>query len=107
MGGRRAASTGWGGSLTAPRVQLIVTLPAVASPTRPAVFPHPGGHIMRCLAKLSIGVCALAALALVAGGYLAAGEKGTKVKVGDKAPAFDAKDEQGKTWKSADHVGKK
>jgi len=62
---------------------------------------------MRCLAKLSIGSCALTALALVAGGYLAAGEKGAKVKVGDKAPAFVAKDEQGKTWNSKDHVGKK
>jgi len=29
------------------------------------------------------------------------------VKVGDKAPAFEAKDEQGKTWKLEDRVGKK
>jgi thioredoxin-dependent peroxiredoxin len=28
-------------------------------------------------------------------------------KVGDKAPAFEAKDDQGNLWKSADHVGKK
>jgi thioredoxin-dependent peroxiredoxin len=28
------------------------------------------------------------------------------LKVGDKAPAFDAKDDQGKDWKSSDHVGK-
>src|SRR3954453_16260120 len=67
---------------------------------------HLGGCIMRWTAKLSVSLVALAALGLVAGGYLAAGEKG-KVKVGDKAPAFEAKDEQGKTWKSADHVGKK
>jgi peroxiredoxin Q/BCP len=28
------------------------------------------------------------------------------VKVGDKAPAFEATDDQGKTWKLSDHVGK-
>jgi peroxiredoxin Q/BCP len=29
------------------------------------------------------------------------------LKVGDKAPAFEGTDEQGKTLKSSDHVGKK
>ena len=29
------------------------------------------------------------------------------VKVGDAAPSFDSTDDQGKPWKSADHVGKK
>ncbi len=29
------------------------------------------------------------------------------VKVGDKAPTFEATDDQGKAWKSSDHVGKK
>jgi len=29
------------------------------------------------------------------------------LKVGDPAPAFEAKDDSGKDWKSADHVGKK
>lgn len=29
------------------------------------------------------------------------------VNVGDKAPAFEAKDQDGKLWKSAEHVGKK
>ena len=29
------------------------------------------------------------------------------LKVGDAAPAFEAKDDAGKDWKSADHVGKK
>ena len=29
------------------------------------------------------------------------------VKVGDKAPVFESTDEQGKPWKSTDHVGKK
>jgi peroxiredoxin Q/BCP len=30
-----------------------------------------------------------------------------KPKVGDPAPTFETTDDQGKTWKSADHVGKK
>ena len=29
------------------------------------------------------------------------------LKVGDPAPGFQALDETGKTWSSADHVGKK
>ena len=28
-------------------------------------------------------------------------------KEGDKAPSFEAKDDQGNVWKSSDHVGKK
>ncbi len=28
------------------------------------------------------------------------------IDVGDKAPAFEAKDDQGKVWKSSDHIGK-
>jgi cytochrome oxidase Cu insertion factor (SCO1/SenC/PrrC family) len=40
-----------------------------------------------------------------------AGEKGKKkvstMKVGDKAPSFEVMDDQGKTWKSGDVVGKK
>lgn len=31
----------------------------------------------------------------------------TGLKVGDVAPAFQAKDDGGKVWKSEDHVGKK
>ena len=34
-------------------------------------------------------------------------EKAVDLKVGDPAPAFAAKDDAGKDWKSADHVGKK
>ncbi len=29
------------------------------------------------------------------------------VKVGDTAPSFQATDDQGHTWKSTDHIGKK
>lgn len=34
-------------------------------------------------------------------------DKDKQVKVGDKAPGFEAFDEEGKLWKSADHEGKK
>ncbi|HZT81723.1 MAG TPA: peroxiredoxin [Gemmataceae bacterium] len=49
---------------------------------------------------------ALAAAALAAGGLFAREEK-TELKKGDKAPSFQATDDQGKVWKSSDHVGKK
>ncbi len=47
---------------------------------------------------------AVAALTVFAGSLSAAD---VDVKVGDKAPAFESVDDQGKAWKSADHVGKK
>ena len=31
----------------------------------------------------------------------------TELKIGDKAPAFVANDDQGKLWKLEDHLGKK
>jgi peroxiredoxin Q/BCP len=34
-------------------------------------------------------------------------EDKVELKKGDKAPSFEASDDQGKTWKSSDHVGKK
>lgn len=45
----------------------------------------------------------MALVLFVCGSFATAAE----VKVGDKAPEFQAKDDQGKTWKSSDHVGKK
>ena len=48
---------------------------------------------------------AVFALSLALGTTMQAEEKA--VKVGDKAPTFESKDEQGKAWKSTDHVGKK
>ena len=54
------------------------------------------------------GAAALAAGLL--GLFPAAGradDKPAEVKVGDKAPAFAATDQDGKAWKSADHFGKK
>ena len=62
---------------------------------------------MRLLAQITAGCCFLSALVLVAGGSLTAGEKGKSVKVGDKAPTFESVSDDGKAWKSADHVGKK
>jgi len=39
-------------------------------------------------------------------GMLALQDK-VDLKVGDPAPSFEAPDDTGKAWKSADHVGKK
>ena len=58
---------------------------------------------MQSFTKLAV---IAAALCLMLGGLRAADDaKG--VKVGDKVPAFEGTDDQGKTWKSTDHVGKK
>jgi thioredoxin-dependent peroxiredoxin len=60
---------------------------------------------MRLLAKSVASCIVLAALALLIGGPVTAG--GKKVKVGDAAPAFESVDENGKTFKSSDVIGKK
>jgi peroxiredoxin Q/BCP len=52
-------------------------------------------------------VSSILLLSLALAGGLTAGEKKSMPKVGDKAPAFESTDENGKTWKSTDHVGKK
>jgi peroxiredoxin Q/BCP len=57
---------------------------------------------MRSWVKIGLAFAALAGLALTG---VSAGEKGPKV--GEKAPSFTASDDQGKPWKSSDHVGKK
>src|SRR5687767_2693239 len=47
-------------------------------------------------------------LTLMIGAAIADGdEKKVDLQVGDAAPAFESKDDQGLTWKSADHLGKK
>jgi peroxiredoxin Q/BCP len=68
---------------------------------------------MRLLAKCVAGCFIVAALGLVINGS-AAQDKGKdkkkvelKVKVGDKAPAFESVDESGASFKSSDVVGKK
>src|SRR2546425_7137497 len=49
----------------------------------------------------------LLASALLAGISLCLGEEAKMPKVGDSAPPIEAKDQDGKTWKLADVVGKK
>ncbi len=36
-----------------------------------------------------------------------ADDKPAELKVGDQAPSFTSTDDEGKSWKSSDHVGKK
>lgn len=59
---------------------------------------------MKLLSRCVVGAFVLGFVAWSLGGVVA-GEK--KVKVGDKAPAFESVDDQGKPWKSSDVVGKK
>jgi thioredoxin-dependent peroxiredoxin len=50
----------------------------------------------------------LIAVCLAAGaGQDSKSEKQVSLNVGDAAPAFQSKDDQGLTWKSSDHLGKK
>ena len=58
---------------------------------------------MRSFTKLGLRLLLVGVCALVTRNALAQ----EKAKVGDKAPKFEATDDQGKTWKSTDHVGKK
>ena len=69
---------------------------------------------MQWLAKCVFGGLMLGALALVASSNVQSGEKKSvkqkaalKVKVGDTAPSFEGVDENGKSFKSSDVVGKK
>jgi peroxiredoxin Q/BCP len=52
-------------------------------------------------------VATVLCLGVLAIGGLRAADKAADLKVGDSAPKFQATDDQGKTWKSTDHVGKK
>jgi peroxiredoxin Q/BCP len=58
---------------------------------------------MKFLTK--IGMAFLLTACFLLGTSLAADEKAT-VNVGDPAPTFEAMDDQGNEWKSAEHVGK-
>jgi peroxiredoxin Q/BCP len=56
----------------------------------------------------SLRVRAAAAAWLLGAGLLAsADDKPVELKVGDKAPAFELRSDAGRTWVSAEHVGKK
>ena len=64
-----------------------------------------GDTSMKSSLNCVIGVCVFSFfVACTLSGVLAQGD--TKVKVGDKAPAFQSTDDQGKEWKSANIVGK-
>lgn len=54
-----------------------------------------------------IGGAVLGVAALVLGGRATGDDPNAGLKVGDAAPAFEAVDDLGQPWKSADHVGKK
>jgi peroxiredoxin Q/BCP len=59
--------------------------------------------------KIVIRSMVMLALVCLVTGRTTAEDKAKKgeVKVGDPAPAFESTDDQGNTWKSSDHVGKK
>jgi thioredoxin-dependent peroxiredoxin len=54
----------------------------------------------------TLGLIALGLGLFALGGARAAEDPKADLKVGDKAPSFEAKDDQGKDWKSSEHVGK-
>jgi len=57
---------------------------------------------------IGLGLAALLSAFIGAGAAQAAEKKeAEEVKVGSAAPSFEATDDQGKTWKSSDHIGKK
>lgn len=62
---------------------------------------------MWVLKRLATAIAALGLCVAALGVLSAADDKPADLKVGDKAPAFEATDDQGNTWKSSDHVGKK
>jgi peroxiredoxin Q/BCP len=56
---------------------------------------------LHTLFAAAMGVCLMAMITT------AADDKPAELKVGDKAPAFTLKDDQGNDWKSEEHYGKK
>src|SRR2546430_14387032 len=77
--------------------------PRFASALARRAWSPQGDITVRSFTKLGLGLLLLGAFALATRNALAQ----EKAKVGDKAPKFEATDDQGKTWKSSDHVGKK
>jgi len=63
---------------------------------------------MRTVVKVILSRTILGILALAVGSFVAAADdKKMDLKVGDPTPAFEAVDDQGQPWKSAEHLGKK
>ena len=54
-----------------------------------------------------INALATAATLLILPGAARTDDERVSLKVGDRAPAFEASDDQGNTWKSTDYVGKR
>jgi peroxiredoxin Q/BCP len=59
--------------------------------------------LIRCLR----GLLTASVVLVIVAGRLGADEKPAEVKVGDRAPDFRSTDDQGKTWRLKDHLGKK
>jgi peroxiredoxin Q/BCP len=62
---------------------------------------------MKSVVRLAIAGIVGCGCALGMARVRGADDKPVDLKVGDPAPVFQAKDDQGKEWKSTDHVGKK
>jgi peroxiredoxin Q/BCP len=63
---------------------------------------------MRVVVTVALAIAALGVYAVATGTSTAADDaKKVELKVGDAAPEFESTDDQGETWKSSDHVGKK
>lgn len=62
---------------------------------------------MQFVARMGLAALVVGVFGLLAGIGTAADDKTADLKVGDKAPVFTSTDDQGKEWKSSDHVGKK
>lgn len=63
---------------------------------------------MRAVLRALSSLCLVSLCLAGTSSLLMADEKSeVMINVGDPAPAFEAKDDQGKLWKSADHVGRR
>jgi peroxiredoxin Q/BCP len=71
----------------------------------PEVFGNGKGSYMRVLFGVLLTACLVGLTATR--GTADDKAKGDGVKEGDKAPVFESTDDQGRPWKSTDHVGKK
>src|SRR3989475_9809984 len=72
-----------------------------------AVHSHASNQVNRISMKTYSVRLPVLAVALLAGVSLCLADAGKTPKVGDKAPLIEGKDQDGKTWKLADVVGKK
>src|SRR5690349_9986922 len=71
-----------------------------------APISSPRRSTMTAWKCLALTLFVLGSCLAAAAGTLAEEDK-SELKKGDKAPSFEATDDQGNTWKSSEHVGKK